>query len=476
MDNDLKVTISKPEVELFLNQNLFPKNEGSGATYNLEEEYAKTKNNRSFKVWAILGATVLATLLGVLSTHFFVKAQNNKIAVSVEEFEELNLKALLDSVARVENELNLALAQKKKLDVNYAEDIHNAEQQRDNDLYTLQSLNLTRAEYAKQSNAVTDQCKRSIALIEANYKKATAEIDARIEELTGQLAAMDSANIEQAQKFQSEFDSQKQLYELEKEALVKSYELQLADMQKQIAAREELAIKERKRAIDTVANRYKAEINRLNRRIAELDPVWVDEYADAIIYESSILDNLDQKSLISQLDKKALSESDLYLVKSIDHKNENLAYLNSRIFSLPMENSITRYLEAQKNLSISMQNDTADLLDSMISVRSGAEKTTVSLQQLLSSFRYYLDMQLKESGDAGCVLDSRDKNRLVIYISPLYSDAIDGRRAYIFREAENFLCEVTLKQDGEQIFATCEEPYNFNNVVPGDRVLIDFNW
>lgn len=476
MDNDFKVIISKPEVELFLNQNLFPKNEKSSSTYNLEEEYAKTKNNRSFKIWLILGATILATLLAVLGTNLFVKIQNSKIAVSVEEFEELNLKALLDSVSRVENELNLTLERKKKLDAKFEEDIHNAEQQRDNDLYTLQSLNLSRSEYSKQAKIITDQCKRSISLINLNYEKDSAEVNARIEELSSQLAAMDSANIEQAQKFQNEFDSQRQLFELEKESLIKNYEQQLSDMKKQIAQKEELAIKERKRAIDTVANRYKAEINRLNNRIAELDPVLTDPLADSIIYEASILKNKEPKSLISQLDRKKLTESDLYLINSIGKKNENLAYLNMQIFALPMANSISRYLDAQRDLSLSVQNDTADLLSSMIAVRSGAEKTTVSLKQLLAAFRYYLDMQLKESGDAGCVLDNRDKSHLIIYVSPLYSDAVDGKRGYIFRESDNMLCEITLKKDGEQILATCEELYNFDNVMPGDRVLIDFNW
>ena len=48
MDHDNKVKIQKPEVKLFLPENLYPITKSSPQIYDLEDEYAKTRKNKSF--------------------------------------------------------------------------------------------------------------------------------------------------------------------------------------------------------------------------------------------------------------------------------------------------------------------------------------------------------------------------------------------------------------------------------------------
>ena len=115
MDNDNKINISKPEVKLFLGDKIVPSDLSAASTYNLEKEFEKAKNNRSYKVSLIIvGMGIFVVLFSIFFSRY-VKIQNEKMKVSVESFDDLNLRRLLDSVSRIENELSLAMAEKKQI-------------------------------------------------------------------------------------------------------------------------------------------------------------------------------------------------------------------------------------------------------------------------------------------------------------------------------------------------------------------------
>ena len=144
MDNDNKINISKPEVVLFIGDKLVPSDLSATNSYDIESEFAKAKANRSYKViFIIVGIGIFVVLFSILFSKY-IKTNNEKMKVSVESFDDLNLRRLLDSVSRIENELSLAVSEKKQIDDAYKESILSAEQVRDADLHTLQYMNLSK--------------------------------------------------------------------------------------------------------------------------------------------------------------------------------------------------------------------------------------------------------------------------------------------------------------------------------------------
>ncbi len=65
MDHDNKVKIQKPEVKLFLPENLYPITKSSPQIYDLEDEYAKTRKNKSFFIPLLM--TGLCLFVGLLT-------------------------------------------------------------------------------------------------------------------------------------------------------------------------------------------------------------------------------------------------------------------------------------------------------------------------------------------------------------------------------------------------------------------------
>ncbi|MBR3814471.1 MAG: hypothetical protein IKK38_11440 [Spirochaetaceae bacterium] len=473
MDNDNKINISKPEVKLFLGDKIVPADLSSTSTYDIEKEFEKAKANRSYKVMLILvGMGIFVVLFSIFFSKY-VKVQNEKMKVSVESFDDLNLRRLLDSVSRIENEISLAMAEKKQIDDTYKESISSAEQFRDADLHTLQYMNLSKYEFSKQRQAIIDSCEHKKALIKATYDEDTEYIDAKIKELTDQLAAMDSANLERAQQMQSEIDSQRQVFEIEKQQLVDEYETNIETLKSQLATQKEEAYKERNKAIDTVAARYKKEIASLKATIASLDPVLSDAKAAAIVDEANKLENSAPQFLSQIAEKFELAENDVLLLAAIDGKLANFDYLAGVIEAQPHKNSLASFARARNFILHSFADDTAALLTSILSARTEAEENAVELESVVHSYEFYLESQLKESGDFGCVVDPRNKNEIVVYVSPVYKETIEDTPAYVYRKANELIGEVVLKKQGNKIVAVPQNSRVGSKIKVGDRVLID---
>ncbi|MBQ4497308.1 MAG: hypothetical protein II973_07375 [Spirochaetaceae bacterium] len=473
MDNDNKINISKPEVKLFLGDKIVPADLSSTSTYDIEKEFEKAKANRSYKVMLILvGMGIFVVLFSIFFSKY-VKVQNEKMKVSVESFDDLNLRRLLDSVSRIENEISLAMAEKKQIDDTYKESISSAEQFRDADLHTLQYMNLSKYEFSKQRQAIIDSCEHKKALIKATYDEDTEYIDAKIKELTDQLAAMDSANLERAQQMQSEIDSQRQVFEIEKQQLVDEYETNIETLKSQLATQKEEAYKERNKAIDTVAARYKKEIASLKATIASLDPVLSDAKAAAIVDEANKLENSAPQFLSPIAEKFELAENDVLLLAAIDGKLANFDYLAGVIEAQPHKNSLASFARARNFILHSFADDTAALLTSILSARTEAEENAVELGAVVHSYEFYLESQLKESGDFGCVVDPRNKNEIVVYVSPVYKETIEDTPAYVYRKANELIGEVVLKKQGNKIVAVPQNSRVGSKIKVGDRVLID---
>lgn len=473
MDNDNKINISKPEVKLFLGDKIVPADLSSTSTYDIEKEFEKAKANRSYKVMLILvGMGIFVVLFSIFFSKY-VKVQNEKMKVSVESFDDLNLRRLLDSVSRIENEISLAMAEKKQIDDTYKESISSAEQFRDADLHTLQYMNLSKYEFSKQRQAIIDSCEHKKALIKATYDEDTEYIDAKIKELTDQLAAMDSANLERAQQMQSEIDSQRQVFEIEKQQLVDEYETNIETLKSQLATQKEEAYKERNKAIDTVAARYKKEIASLKATIASLDPVLSDAKAAAIVDEANKLENSVPQFLSPIAEKFELAENDVLLLAAIDGKLANFDYLAGVIEAQPHKNSLASFARARNFILHSFADDTAALLTNILSARTEAEENAVELGAVVHSYEFYLESQLKESGDFGCVVDPRNKNEIVVYVSPVYKETIEDTPAYVYRKANELIGEVVLKKQGNKIVAVPQNSRVGSKIKVGDRVLID---
>ena len=147
------------DVRTFLNnelESLYQQNKLQ--SYNLEKEYAETKKHHSPLAWIILGICFAVVLGTVIVMATVISNKERSIEVEMAVFDDLNLKDLLDSVAKVQNNYDDAVKQRSVLLNGKEVAIRNAEATREQDIFVVKSTKLTAREERER-----------IAIIENEY-------------------------------------------------------------------------------------------------------------------------------------------------------------------------------------------------------------------------------------------------------------------------------------------------------------------
>jgi hypothetical protein len=78
------------------------------AQYNLEEEFAKTKRNRSLLVPMVVMGIVLFFVAGAVGITLYIENRSKDVQVGVHAFEDVNLRDVLDAAREHEQERKAA--------------------------------------------------------------------------------------------------------------------------------------------------------------------------------------------------------------------------------------------------------------------------------------------------------------------------------------------------------------------------------
>ena len=124
MDNDNKIDYEylseSKEVSLFLAEELIPlKKRKVVTTYNLENEYAKTKKNHSISIWIIMSLTIAVVCLATWAIVSGMTEKNENVRVSLNTFEDLNMRNLFDALSKTQDLYEKASKTKAELQASF---------------------------------------------------------------------------------------------------------------------------------------------------------------------------------------------------------------------------------------------------------------------------------------------------------------------------------------------------------------------
>ena len=71
--------------------------EGKGEVYSLENEYAKTKKNRNYKLYLFILSFIAAVVFLTMLFTDYLKRETENYSVNINEFQDLRLKEALKS-------------------------------------------------------------------------------------------------------------------------------------------------------------------------------------------------------------------------------------------------------------------------------------------------------------------------------------------------------------------------------------------
>lgn len=351
MDNDIEITNVEEQrhkdVLLFLQEELEPlKLRNRANAYNLEEEFAKTKKNRSMFIPAILSGCILIIVAVSFGISKSIDKTNRDIKVKVEEFNDVNLRNLISTVSRTQEQYEAAVKNKAQIESQKKSALNTALDKRDADLWTIESLNLrSRSEKTKRQSAVHKTYDDEVREILGQYDPLLEAADAEIEAYQNKLNEYDNSKLAAAREQQKAIDSERQLQELERQKLTKDYELRLASLENQMTKMRSSHQYELRKNLTAVSEKFQKEID-------QLDPVIEDEYADSLLSSPA----LNNKMALDPAKNHAFSEgniSDIELRKlmaEIKQMYLDYKYLDQKVLDIPHRNQIGLYTQADSYL------------------------------------------------------------------------------------------------------------------------------
>lgn len=386
MGNDNKIKIQNPQeihdkVMLFLGDELTSLHKSSSdQLYDIESEYEKTKKNRS--AYTTVALVLCCLIVGGLAFTMtkFINTSNKEIAVSLQEFDDLNLKNLLDTVSTAQVNYDNAVKNKAIIEAEMEVRLKNAQDSYDNDVFVLDSMKFSsKKRYNKELDIIKARYRENVKAVHDEFDQQVIFADKEVEAYKAQLAEFDAAKVASAREQEKALDTERKLRDLEQKRLTEKYEKRIAELNDKNSKMQKKHTEDIRNSVVTVSQKYQAEI-------ATLDPQLNDENANEIILaaEENPKDDVDSSLFISE--NSSSQDAALEVILTEYQKiYDDYKYLDDEIASLPLKNSIPNYKKATRNLVNQMGetflSTTTDFYKENLNLNNKVQKLSSDLQK-----------------------------------------------------------------------------------------------
>lgn len=494
MDNDNKITkISEEqkanqihnEVMLFLGKELERIHQTSSEqTYNIENEYAKSKKNHSpFSALMLIGCFLVVFSIAFIMTKT-ISSHNEEISVSVAEFDDLNLKNLLNTVTAAQTNYDNAVKQRAAVEGDMAVKLKAAEDSHTNDIFVIDSMTrLSRKKRAELMYEADKNYKEALAAIHEEYDAQLVQAEKEIEEYKAQLAEFDAAKVQAAKEKEKALDSERKVKELEQKKIKDQYEIRIAELNKKLSDTQEQNTEAIRSAVSAVSAQYQTEL-------ALLDPKLNDEKAGSIIQKTKNTAAPDFNATSALAQKNISSQKLSNTMNEYQKLYDDYKYLDKVVRAVPQKNSIPTYTAASRelvnemgaafvNTTASLYNETVQLNEKINSLSNELteSKKQISDQQAFYEQTYETLLSLAKTN--AVIMFATDYDNMRVYVTGkarylITEEGADAEfkadktvKGKIFRAEDNsFYFEVGTDKNGE----TYE--VNFDSIVSGTPVKI----
>ncbi len=402
--------------------------------YELEEEFARTKANRSFRTaFFILCFVIVAAGVTVLLT-FLVQSQSRRVSVDITDFQDINLKDLLNSAANNENDLDkakrsLADAQQELATKSEALSSDIAGQ-----IAVLNAQDVSAPSVAAAVKKLQAQESDGLEALRAQYAPV---LEARQADVAAAQKKVDSSNktqIDAARKQEEVINNQQRLNDIELAQTKSYYETKLKELsdahQQEIAALKE----NQARVVRAMDDAKKREIAAL---VLMYNPVFTTDALKALLsapIDPSISSTFSE--MASQLVTDGYSTTNA--LASMRDALQGRAALYARIKSIPYQNSVPSALAHldyfDRSLIHSYEDISGRLLQQIHADTAQIARLSSIVGQDQAAFQYYA-RQIRENG---FLVDVRDSQRIVPFVSSS-SPVADGDQGLVFRADDEYI-------------------------------------
>lgn len=438
-----KEKTQKASVSLFLKDELKGLKFKSGAKpYDLEEEFALTRQNRSSTIPVVLILCTLGIAGLVYGTSWVINRFQISVDLSDGLLEEVNVEDLADEITRTTVMYENSIKKIQALKDNLEKRLEEAKKQFEFDNFVIDSMKI---DDKKEVKARKNQAK-------SDYKKAVEEIHADMDqrivaaekESAGYKTRLESYEQQELknQNQDEETDEKTVLARLEREKLIRDYETQLATLNNQLETAREESLKEKQEAINVLAKKYQDEI-------AGLDPELNDMNAKNIIEAASSIKV--QNFGLSKYTDKADKVNDVRLraaLRNAHGKYEDYQYLTETVKGIPQKHSIPEYVKTGNRLVMSATNEIVDAaVESVNVLAENLESEKTEKEVMMTALAALAEIEGKK-----LIVVQNFSDKLRVFAAPEIVRRVQKESVPVFVQMEGKKVEGKLIQKGGNLF------------------------
>ena len=499
--------------------------------YDLGHEFAKTKKNRSPLVPIMIVGMIVLFAAGAIGVTAYINQTQGNIQVDIGDFEDVNLRELLDQAQQLEQEMQAAQRRLNALTTERDNRIESIQESAERDIELLGARNLSQAEVNRQAEQIRNQAEQQVAEVREEYSDQITEAEAQIEDIQDRMAQYDSRQLEQAREQERILNNQTRLHEIELENQAEEYEEQIQELTENYESRiaeletfaQNLEANLRQSHAEEIARLEQEHAREIADLIALYNPTFTSDEIVALINAPSDLQAIEGAQLVafdSALAAEGVISREGY--ESLANRLSEYMTLVERLRQIPYENSIPptisqleyrvvelirRYEDlwagllntvegrdqiiAQRESTIAQRESRiADLeaeVQAQIRAREQAvadqiearEETVAELETVISQrqaeidrFLYALEELTNQNRENGYILDPRNTDNIVVYLDTL-RQVVDGTIGYVFRRDDEFIGTIRFDSDGNRVSASLVELAGDFELAPYDKVLVE---
>jgi hypothetical protein len=436
-DNEIRQVVRR-QSEQFLDQARNATKE-LGQVYNLDEEFKKSRKNKSYMVYIVTAVTIAVLGGAAFFTTSLIRKQTAAMPVDVNAFQDLNLRDVLDRAKRDEADLEAAKLELSRLESDQQTALASAERDKAASIDTIKASGLSDTD---ERAAIKEAEAKAAANARDIKAKFTASIAQKKKEVTTKQEKVDSYNqrmSEQTRKQQEKLDSQTRLFDLEKERLVATYDGKIKDMQDAIA-REEVAMKRQREELQT-----------------SLTTRWNPTYADA---ESAALltgFKLGKGGVVGSLPDSLASTGILSAADAaaVEASRANYLFFSAKLRAVPYLNSVPPALarmEYEARLQFDVYRAALIKAGGVIDARdkriAELEAQLAVDEAYLEQYRWSVSQFVLNSKEGGYIVDCRNPAELFVSLNPAVPVA-EGGTGYIVRQGDKAIATLSFYYKAE---------------------------
>lgn len=434
--------------------------------YDLDMEFANTKKNKSrITVVSLIIFTLLFSAAAYGVTQY-IEYQNSRIPISINAFEDVNLREIFDKAKQYEKEMRDAVR-----------DLDDLYQSRENALDQLNvnaenAIRIVEAENPKNKvtriNRIKLELNNTLETEEELWAGEIEKAKERINSIQVKIDSYDTRILEKAKEQESIINNQQQRFDIEMEKSVKYYEEKISQLQIDHISQIENINLTNKDIVTKIRSKNKRYVESLEEKY---NPEFSEEFSFLSIYEkkevkafnirAEAIDDIAFKEGL--IDKGQIADriKEVYQAERTFIKLKEIPYYNSPKQAIGyLEEKYHNFVDEFNNL---VSNVTPLLKDKnrRINVQEG------ELEQL----NYFLTSYVKKNRINGVIIDPR-YDHIKLFIDPIYQ-VTDGTIGFIFRNDSDFIGTIEFKTyNGELIGVIKQLVDGERGINPFDMILI----